>query len=138
MRTQIKDPNAKFVVGKYSTGVLLSEWEDSAGAVAHRFLIEGGWEGSRPCPYAVYTREEWEGGLKGMTSHDLKGLSISAADVEINKALALCGPIPDGYEIDGFQDNDWGWISEDSEAWGFPSLEDAVNAARVHALRGAS
>jgi len=73
-----------------------------------------------------------------MTAEHLKTLHGHRAEAALNEAVAACGPIPDGYEIDLFNgDNpEWGWISADSEAWGFASLEDAVKAARVHAAKG--
>jgi len=63
LRDKINDPEANYVVGKYSTGLILSEWMFYEEAATHAVQVVANWT-SGPCPYAVYTREEWEGGYK--------------------------------------------------------------------------
>lgn len=63
MRDKIHDPEATYVVGKYSTGILISEWMFYEGAVLHSRQVAAYWP-NEYCPYAVYTREEWKEGTK--------------------------------------------------------------------------
>ncbi len=82
MRDKIHNPKAKFIVAKWSSGLILSEWEDIEGARTHRDAVCVSYKAfvDAPCPYAIYTRAEWEQGFKAFTPPVDTGYMLMCAE----------------------------------------------------------